>query len=74
MNEMSLRASIANSQASNARAARSEARQVEMYEWEKDRLQQQKFLEENMPVIQQGWADIQAGKAPGERFFLNGKQ
>lgn len=69
LNEMSLRASIAHSQASNARAARSEARQVEMYEWEKDRLQQQKFLEENMPVIQQGWADIQAGKAPGERFF-----
>lgn len=69
LNEMSLRASIANSQASNARAARSEARQVEMYEWEKDRLQQQKFLEENMPVIQQGWADIQAGKAPGERFI-----
>lgn len=69
LNEMSLKASIANSQASNARAARAEARQVEMYEWEKDRLQQQKFLEENMPIIQQGWADIQAGKTPSERFF-----
>ncbi|MGL5673341.1 MAG: hypothetical protein ACRDC9_09725, partial [Plesiomonas shigelloides] len=69
LNEMSLRASIANSQAANARAARAEARQVEMYEWEKDRLHQQKFLEENMPIIQQGWADIQAGKTPSEQFF-----
>ena len=69
LNEMSLKASIANGQASNARAARAEARQVEMYEWEKDRLHQQKFLEENMPIIQQGWADIQAGKTPSEQFF-----
>lgn len=69
LNEMSLRASIANSQAANARAARAEARQVEMYEWEKDRLHQQKFLEENMPIIQQGWADIQGGKTPSEQFF-----
>ncbi|MCX2533692.1 hypothetical protein OQ486_09405 [Plesiomonas shigelloides] len=69
LNEMQLKASIANSQASNARAARSEARQAEMYEWEKKWKQDQIARQESLPIIQAGLSSLSRGEKPSQAYF-----
>lgn len=63
------RAAAADRRASNARAARMESRQAQQFEWQREAFEQNKFLTDRMPIIQKGWADIAAGKTPGNEFW-----
>lgn len=66
--EEQVRSSIASTKAANARAARADSRAEEEYQWLRDRREKEAYQQEYLPVIQQGWQDIEAGKDPGDLF------
>ncbi|MFC5707633.1 hypothetical protein [Aeromonas eucrenophila] len=68
LNEEQVRSSIASTKAANARAARADSRAEVEYQWLKDRREKEAYQQEHLPVIQQGWMDIEAGKDPGDVF------
>ncbi|WP_323993925.1 hypothetical protein [Aeromonas hydrophila] len=66
--EEQVRSSIASTKAANARAARADSRAEEEYQWLRERREKEAYQQEYLPVIQQGWQDIEAGKDPGDLF------
>lgn len=66
--EEQVRSSIASTKAANTRAERADSRAEAEYQWLKDRREKEAYQQEHLPVIQQGWLDIEAGKDPGEVF------
>lgn len=68
-NERQVKSAEARADAYERRAASSEARQQQEYQWQGEQREKQLFQQENMPIIQSGWEAVAEGKDPGEQFW-----
>lgn len=69
LTERQVKSAEARANASERRAAASEARQQQEYEWQRDLRNKQLFQQENMPIIQSGWQAVAEGRDPGDQFW-----
>ncbi|WP_447779156.1 hypothetical protein [Aeromonas veronii] len=69
LTERQVKSAEARANASERRAAASEARQQQEYEWQRELRNKQLFQQENMPIIQSGWQAVAEGRDPGDQFW-----
>ncbi|WP_235673153.1 hypothetical protein [Aeromonas veronii] len=69
LTERQVKSAEARANALERRAAASEARQQQEYEWQRELRNKQLFQQENMPIIQSGWQAVAEGRDPGEQFW-----
>ena len=69
LTERQAKAAEGRANAVERRAAASEARQQQEYEWQRDLRNKQLFQQENMPIIQSGWQAVAEGRDPGDQFW-----